>query len=80
MTSPHWLSRWTAYDAEPVATHRLEALNLGQTELALRDGHQSLLATRMALEDMARSAALSAADFTEFTLNLTPEAPQTWMS
>ncbi|GAA1183208.1 hypothetical protein GCM10009584_26580 [Ornithinimicrobium humiphilum] len=31
-----WLSRWTRYDAEPVATHRLEALDLGHTELALR--------------------------------------------
>ena len=31
-----WLSRWTRYDAEPVATHRVEALDLGQTELALR--------------------------------------------
>ena len=27
------------------------------TELALRDGHQSLLATRMALEDMAAACA-----------------------
>ena len=27
------------------------------TELALRDGHQSLLATRMALEDMAPACA-----------------------
>ncbi len=31
-----WLSRWTRYDAQPVATHRIEALDLGQTELALR--------------------------------------------
>jgi len=31
-----WLSRWTRYDAQPVATHRVEALDLGQTELSLR--------------------------------------------
>jgi hypothetical protein len=31
-----WLARWTPYPAEPVATHRIEALDLGQTELALR--------------------------------------------
>lgn len=31
-----WLSRWTRYDAQPVATHRVEALDLGHTELSLR--------------------------------------------
>lgn len=31
-----WLATWTAYPAAPVATHRVEALDLGQTELALR--------------------------------------------
>lgn len=31
-----WIARWTAYPAEPVPTHRIEALDLGQTELGLR--------------------------------------------
>lgn len=31
-----WSATWTAYAASPVATHRVEALDLGQTELALR--------------------------------------------
>lgn len=31
-----WIARWTAYPAEPVPTHRIEALDLGQTELVLR--------------------------------------------
>lgn len=31
-----WQATWTAYPAEPVATHRVEALDLGQTELSLR--------------------------------------------
>lgn len=31
-----WMARWTAYPAEPVPTHRIEALDLGQTELGLR--------------------------------------------
>lgn len=31
-----WLATWTAYPAAPVATHRVEALDLGQTELLLR--------------------------------------------
>ncbi len=31
-----WMATWTAYPSEPVATHRVEALDLGQTELALR--------------------------------------------
>lgn len=42
-----WLSTWTSYPADPVATHRLEALDLGQTELGLRrqlDEHTEALA------------------------------------
>lgn len=31
-----WLARWTAYSAEPFPTHRVEALDLGATELQLR--------------------------------------------
>lgn len=31
-----WQATWTAYPADPVATHRVEALDLGQTELTLR--------------------------------------------
>lgn len=31
-----WRATWTAYPAAPLATHRVEALDLGQTELALR--------------------------------------------
>lgn len=31
-----WLARWERHDAEPVATHQVEALDLGQTELGLR--------------------------------------------
>lgn len=31
-----WSARWTAYPAEPVPTHRIEALDLGQIELGLR--------------------------------------------
>lgn len=31
-----WAVRWQAYAAEPVATHRVEALDLGQVELGLR--------------------------------------------
>ena len=31
-----WLATWTSYPADPVPTHRIEALDLGQTELLLR--------------------------------------------
>lgn len=31
-----WTVTWTAYPADPVPTHRVEALDLGQTELSLR--------------------------------------------
>lgn len=31
-----WLARWTAYPADPVPTHRIEALDLGHVERTLR--------------------------------------------
>lgn len=31
-----WAARWASYDAQPVPVHRVEALDLGQTELSLR--------------------------------------------
>lgn len=31
-----WSARWASFDARPVPVHRVEALDLGQTELALR--------------------------------------------
>lgn len=31
-----WLARWSAFEAAPVATHRVEALDLGAIELQLR--------------------------------------------
>lgn len=31
-----WMSTWTAHPADPVPTHRVEALDLGQTERLLR--------------------------------------------
>lgn len=31
-----WIARWTAHPADPVPTHRVEALDLGQVELMLR--------------------------------------------
>ncbi|MFK5635423.1 hypothetical protein [Ornithinimicrobium sp. LYQ103] len=31
-----WIVRWQTHGADPVPTHRIEALDLGQTELALR--------------------------------------------
>ncbi len=39
-----WMARWTRHDAEPVATHRVEALDLGQTELGLRQELAALTA------------------------------------
>lgn len=31
-----WSARWASFDAQPVPVHRVEALDLGQTELGLR--------------------------------------------
>lgn len=31
-----WSARWATFDAQPVPVHRVEALDLGQTELSLR--------------------------------------------
>lgn len=31
-----WMATWTSYPADPVPTHRIEALDLGQIELLLR--------------------------------------------
>lgn len=33
-----WSVRWQAFPADPLPTHRVEALDLGQVELALRSG------------------------------------------
>src|SRR5690606_18453431 len=46
-----WMARWTAYPAEPVPTHRIEALDLGQTELGLRTDLTALT------EQLARTGA-----------------------
>lgn len=46
-----WAARWASFDAQPVPVHRVEALDLGQTELALR---QQLLSLT---EELARVGA-----------------------
>lgn len=50
-----WLCRWERFDADPVEVHRLEALDLGQSELALR---QDLAEMTQALAGLSAGAPL----------------------